>query len=368
MRRTSSLSAAKTFPLIVALLPVSSTPAQVAPTDADLQKSVERKVAVSENNTIFTLFCLLNVGGYNEENNSGGMHPVRVKVRERLSHTVPPALAQRIRDFYREHPHSSPYDYAVVAMSTGGAPDFKFSVGWPQVSKEASFAALSDLPALLRELYANASIEEIYSAVHPDYLAYIEQYRAAVLAEVAKVMKYCRVTELSSVEGGEVSYAVVIPNLLESFSNAFSFVLDDALYSVEGPQPKIGYNPHEFVHSITNPISYDPRYRTLQQPAQPLYDLAKSRPEVADLKNLQNFFDENLVRAISLRYLNTGDPARAQRLQDAVIKEYRRGYTLEPFFYEQLADYEKTTETLNQFYPTMLKRLNVEHELARWKQ
>jgi hypothetical protein len=355
-------------PLVFALMIPLSTAGQLSQSKGDLVKSVERRVEVTENKTIFTLFCLLNLGGYDEENNPDGMHPVRVRVREQLAHTVRPELAKRIRDFYRQHSSAQPSDYSVVAMSTGGPPEFRFTAEWPDVSKEASFAALVDLPVLLRELYTSAPIEEIYAGVRPDYRKYIEEYRAVVLEQVVKVMAYCRMSALSAAGGGETSHAVVIPNLLLSFSRAFGFVLDDTFDSIEGPQKTIGYNPHEFVHGITNSMSYDPRYKALQEPAVPLFELAKKQPDVGDVANLQNFLDENLVRAISLKYRDNEDPSRSKRLHEAMMQEYRSGYTLEPFFYEQLGGYEKSNEPLSEYYPTMVRHLDVKNELARWEQ
>jgi hypothetical protein len=344
---------------------------QVSPREGDLEKSVDRTVQVTENKTIFTVFCLLNLGGYDEENNPDGMHPVRVRVREQLVSKTPPELAKRIRDFYRQHSSADAstdaYRYTVVAMSTGGPPDFRFTAEWPDVSKDASFAALADMPVLLRELYASALLEEIYAGVRPVYSKYIDQYRSAVVAQVAKVMAYCRAPALSAAGKGETPHAVMIPNLLESFSRAFGFILGDT-FAIEGPQTKIGYNPHEFVHGITNPMSYDPRYKALQEPAKPLYELAKKQPGVGDLESLQNFLDENLVRAISLKYLDNGDPVRSRHLQETMMQEYRSGYTLEAFFYEELSGYEKTDEPLSKYYPTMLKSLRVKNELARWEQ
>jgi hypothetical protein len=357
--------------MFAVMIPLSAV-GQLPQGAGDLEKSVERRVEVTENKTIFTVFCLLNLGGYDEENNPDGMHAVRVRVREQLGRRVRQELTNRIRDFYRQHASADAsndaFRYTVVAMSTGGPPDFKFSAEWPDVSKDPSFAALKDLPALLRELYTSASIEEIYASVRPDYLKYIGDYRAAVLAQVAKVMAYCRTSVLSAGNGGETPHAVVIPNLLESFSRAFGFVLNDTFHSIEGPQKKIGYTPHEFVHGITNSMSYDPRYKALQEPAAPLFELAKKRPDVGDVANLQNFLDENLVRAISLKYLDNGDPARSRHLLETMMQEYRSGYTLEPFFYEQLSGYEKSNEPLSEYYPTMLKQLNVKDELARWEQ
>ena len=337
--------------------------------DSSLQASVERRITVTESKTIFTLFCLLNLGGYDEENNPAGMHPVRVRVRQQLARDVPSDLAQRIRDFYRLHKGATPEQYSVVAMSTSGPPDFQFTgEEWPEVKKNASFGSLEGVAPLLRELYAKAAIEKIYAGVQPDYRAYIDAYRAGIVTQVSKVMAYCKVSTLGDVAGGSVQRALVIPNLLESYDRAFGFVLSNTVDSIDGPHEKIGFNPHEFVHSITSSMSYDPQYKMLQEPARPLYDLAKTIPDIGDVESLQNFLDENLVRAIALKYLDNGEPERSRHLQEVMMQEYRSGYVLERFFYGQLAEYEKSGLPLAAYYPTMLKGLDVNRELARWKQ
>jgi hypothetical protein len=38
-------------------------------------------------------------------------------------------------------------------------------------------------------------------------------------------------------------------------------------------------------------MSYDLRYKALQEPAQPLFERAKKQPDVGDVANLQNFLD-----------------------------------------------------------------------------
>lgn len=120
--------------------------ASLAHGDATLQAEVEGRITVTENKTIFTLFCLLNLGGYDEENDPTGMHPVRVRARQQLASEVPPSVAKRIRDYYRQHKESSTYQYSVVAMSTSGPPDFRFTAEWQETKKDASFGSLEDLP------------------------------------------------------------------------------------------------------------------------------------------------------------------------------------------------------------------------------
>jgi hypothetical protein len=161
---------------------------------------------------------------------------------------------------------------------------------------------------------------------------------------------------------------VVIPNLLDSHHHAFSLVLDDTFYSVEGPQTQFGYNPHEFIHSITNPLSYNSRYHDDQKRVLTVFEAAKELPEIRNnYGTLQSFLDECLVKAIELKYLDTGDAKRSELLRAAMMTSYRKGYILTRFFYEQLALYDQTYKPLRQFYPEMLRRLDAGKELTQWK-
>jgi len=340
------------------------------PDSASIEQFIAQRITVAESKNIFTVFAFLNLAGYDDENNKEGMHPVRKLVREQVAKLTPAPLQKRIRSFYKDHPVDSPYSaYAVVATATSGPPEFKFSPSWSEIANQAPFRDIQEMPSLLREFYAAIPIDKVYERVRNDYESAISAQRAAIVREVSRVMEYCRVGGVSELVGeGEVKKAVVIPNLLESYERATSFVWEDTFISLQGPQPHPGYNPHEFVHSITNPLSYDPKYRNQRERAQGLLVTARRMPEAAsDAENLEKYFDENLVRAISLKYLDTGDAARAERLRAKMLEEYRTGYILERFFYEQLSGYEKSGQSLRLYYPQMLARLDPEQELDRWK-
>jgi hypothetical protein len=336
-----------------------------------IDEFVRKRINVSEDKTIFALFALLNVAGYDAENNKLGMHPIRRKVRERVSRVMPEPLRARLRAFYQQHPLSI-HTYGVVAKLTSGPPDFTFSKEWKDIENTQPYSQLKDLPELLREFYRAVPLDAVYEDVRVEYVRYIDDYRKSIAVEVSKVMSYCRVQSVNELTGGgETKYAFIIPNLLQSYENNFSFALDAGFYSIDGPQkqPGAGYNPHEFVHSITNPMSYNSRYRKQQQRAQPLLNAAREIPAIRKgYKAIDNFFDECLVRAISLKYLDTGDTRRAEALRNIMMQEYKSGYILERFFYEQLAEYEKSKKPLREYYPEMLKRLDVGNELSRWRQ
>jgi hypothetical protein len=346
------------------------TPAERKSNARGLAALIGKRLSVSESRTVFTLFALLNVAGYDVENNSQGMHAVRTRMRERLARATPEPLRQRLRAYYRQHSKAATtHSYAAIALATSGPPGFTPTKSFAEITGESPYRELKELPGLLREFHAAVSADNLYDGVRGEYLSYAGRYLSAVRVEVMKVMNYCRVSSSDELAGGdEVKHAVVIPNLLDSYDRAFSLVLDDTFYSVEGPHSQFSYNPHEFIYSITTPLGYSSRYHDDQKRALPVFDAAKELPEIRSAhRTLQSFLDECLVKAIELKYLDTGDPKRADVLHAAMMSSYRKGYILTRFFYEQLALYEKTDKSLREFYPEMLRRLDAGMELAQWK-
>lgn len=320
------------------------------------------RIEVSENATVFTLFALLNAAGYDVENR-GAMHPVRVTVRAELDRRVDPALRERIRAFYARHREdASPWSYSVVAMATSGPPAFTGTQEWKEIAAEPRFGSLAELHGLLRDFYKAVDVPALYKTVEPEYAKYVSAYDAVIHREAAAALAYCRLKSVTptSVPEGERVDPIVIPNLLESYEKAFSFVLGGRFVSVEGPQAEIGYNPHEFIHAVTNPAVYGDATRSMAKRLQPLAEAAKA-------DSVPAFVDEDLVRAVALRYLAAAKPDRLPKLTEAMLKDYRDGHPLERFFWEQLAEYEKSSVDLRRYYPEMLARLDPEAELARWR-
>ena len=320
-------------------------------------------VQVAENATVFTLFALLNAAGYDVENRDT-MHPVRLSVRAELARRVDPDMKARIRAFYAKHREdASPWSFAVVAMATSGPPDFAPTEAWKEIAADPQFGSLAELHGLLRTFYARAGVPAIYETVRPDYANYAAAYEAAIHREVAAALAYCRMPGVApgGLPAGERDDAIVIPNLLDSYEKAFSFVLGGQFISVEGPQREIGYNPHEFIHAVTNPAVYGETTRALEPR---LWPLAKAE----ESESVAAFVDEDLVRAISIRYLGAGKPERLPKLAETMMAEYRGGHVLERFFFEQLEAFETSSVDLRRYYPQMLARLDPEAELGRWQQ
>src|SRR5262245_55403315 len=292
-----------------------------------LSESVSRRVTVSEDLTVFTLFALLNAAGYDLENRSQ-MHPVRVRVRSAMASRVDPALRQRLRTFYDAHKaRADAWAYSVVAKATGGPPAFAPTPDWNDLLKDERFGALAELHDLLPAFYASADVPALYDTVRTDYVEYVRAYETEIRRQVVAVLDYCRVRDveaLGAAPPGERSEALVLPNLLDSYEHAFSFELDGKFISIEGPQVRLGYNPHEFVHAVTNPVVYSPATRALQARLRPVVDEGtKALGGDQDFGSVEAFVDECLVRAVSLRYLASDRGARRPGLAKTMVGEWR---------------------------------------------
>jgi len=364
MRRASGFLLA----FAVATLACTSARQRGGGSPPTLESALEREIEVREDATVFTLFALLNVAGYDEENREAGMHPVRVRVREALEKNLNPQLRKDLRAFYAQHAQEADtWSYSVVAMATSGPPSFTPTREWTdELVQDARFGDLAPLHELLRRFYQSARVEELYAPVRPAYLAVIGDYRGAIHRETAAALAYSRtqLTELTA--SGEREHPRVIPNLLDSYFRATSFVLENRFLSLEGPQEKVGYNPHEFLHAVTNPAVYGaalPAMDDLLREARAALEEPESR-----YTSPAAFVDENLVRALSLRYRVPEHPEKEPSLEKAMLEEWRSGYVLERYFWEQLAVYERQDADLRSFCGPMLGRLDPAAELRRWRE
>lgn len=295
------------------------------------------------------------------------MHPVRLQVREALKGTLDPELRAEIRAFYAQHAaDADPWSYSVVAMATSGPPAFAPTKEWTdEIVNDARFARLAPLHDLLRRFHREAHVDDLYGRVRSAYVRYIGDYRQVIYRETATALAYCRVELPQLTASGERQRPRVIPNLLDSYFRATSFILENRFLSLEGPQETIGYNPHEFLHAVTNPAVYG---ATLP----PMDDLlrearaALEEPE-STYASAASFVDENLVRALSLRYRVLPHPEQEADLEQDMLEEWKSGYVLERFFWEQLAAYERQDKDLRTFCGPMLGRLDPAAELRRWQ-
>lgn len=358
---------------IMAVATACSRDASVAAkglSDTDLSDEIVSRIEVREDPTIFALFMMLNAAGYDEERGAE-MHPVRRAIRGALPRLLPDPAFARAEAFFKAHAANAGLrTYAAVAMATSGPPEYTPTAAWTNdLSKKAEFSGFAGLPAELRAFQHAFPVDSVYRTHLLAYRTYIVDYTAAVRREVAAALQYCRVRERSELAGADGhGRLVVIPNLLMSYRESFSFAVDTTFYSIEGPQAIVTFSPAEFIHAVTGALTNDTtKFGAIQQKAAPAWAGVKERPGMSQFASLSAYIDGNLVRAIELRYRGARDDDRRKEVDADAAAAARAGLILVPYFAEQLARYEAQADPLRVYYPRLFDRLDAARELARWR-
>ena len=311
---------------------------------------------------LFTVHAFMNVGGYDMEFNDDGMHPIRTEIRALLKERLPQAYQDSIRSYYANHKHSLG-DYGTYAFALTSAPTFGLKFDSLTSSPWAS-RDIEGLPGLdrhLRAFYRRAKIGALWQQYRPRLQEQHDKYRPYASVALEHLQAYVRVEQLPFNEQRGKLITAFSP-LLSHFQ-AFTVTVNGDVYLVFGPQPSepspSSYY-HEAAHHFTDPIVE--RYHSELERLSPLLALAQEQEGSVSY----NVVEESLVRTIDViltgRLFNSPEEKVRQRIEN----EYRLGFILCPYLYENLPAFEASDLSLEAYFPKLLSGLDVEKEKQRW--
>lgn len=307
------------------------------------------------NPTLFAVLAAINAAGYDTDIDSPSNNPLRKQLRQYVSSRNIPSLTQ-LRRFVRDHHLNDPGQdlgqYISFALLSKGAPDFgPANVNFPPPPE---VERLRDLPPLLAQFYQEADVADLWERAQPAYDAAIAQYTEPVSYAVQGVNAYFRNPLNQQTQG---RFQVFI-DLLGAPNQAQTRVILDEYFVIVTPsaQPRVDEIRHHYLRFWADGLRFKfiPEITRLR----PLGDFAQGAPALEE--QYKNDFllltTESLVKAIESRMMKQA----AFAMQAA-----REGFVLAPIFAEQLAKYEDQPDTLRNFFPDMLKAVDLKKESAR---
>ncbi|MBI2822397.1 MAG: hypothetical protein HYX74_09245 [Acidobacteria bacterium] len=309
---------------------------------------------------LFAVMSAINAGGFDYES-SGSMHPVRRAVRENLR-LLDAALLQRLHDFYIAHhaaetPQREISSYTSLALLLSGPPAFEITVPMKDLPDEVRHVL--GFEQILPALYEKANIAELWLEVRPEYLAEIEKYKPVVRQSVIQSQQYLRTESRVTLD----RQIVFIPDLMSAHGISNSRIVKNLYYLIVGPAEDPERNlrnvRHEYLHFLLDPVIEKNGLAIIQQ--QEVLQLLASRPELMEKfsKDLKLLNTESMIEAVQLRI---------ERPQDAaahLARQYAAGNVLVYHYYEQLEDFEKSTSTFPEYFPSIIQAFNLKQEMER---
>lgn len=314
---------------------------------------------------VFTAFAFMNAAGFDGEWRDEGMNPIRVEIREYVKSKLDSTFLQTIRDFHFGRYKGSWCGYADYALLTEGPPDFEIS--YDSITTEDVHETLDKhkgLSTLLSEFYKTASIEELWNKCKPILNGENNKYRQHSEKALDDIIEYCRLKKDVFLENIRNIHFMICPQM--SYYTAQQNIVNGDMYIIHGPsegEPSPAYFYHEALHEIINPLTEKHILKVNEY--KKLLQISNERRNVG-YNDWESIVNESFVRTIDKvlqgKLYNYSDDKILQTIKD----EYKLGFILCLHIYENLSDYEKSSQSIEEYYPTIILRIDIEKEKNRW--
>ncbi|MDE3137156.1 MAG: tetratricopeptide repeat protein [Acidobacteriota bacterium] len=348
------------LPLLIAagLLAGAGVPRARAASQSESQESQgPSAIQVRTNQQLFATLCALYAAGYPDI--PADTPPPLRKMVLRLSTSDDPSV-QALRTFYKQHRQSSNQatlaQYVSFAMVVSGPPLFGYLV--PQEGLPPDVRDLDGFQKLLADFYAADHIDELWQQVKPFYDAEADRLRGPVSNVVTVATAYAR--RMNKFEGSR-TFTVNVDPLIGSMTNI-------RIYS---ERYVIAVNPavpdtmdeirHAFLHFLLDPLPFDDQGDVDAKRYLKLYSDKAPRLGEEFKYDWISYVDECFVRAVELhlRRLSAGDLAAILGRDDS------DGFLMVRPFYYGLDSYVRSPMTLAEYFPQLMKSIDIRTEGAR---
>ncbi len=297
---------------------------------------------------MFAVMAFLNAAGYDDEPNAREMPALRVKVRQMVAANLkqhPQKLAswwQLYSGWKKAHIMLPRYQEYALSLTQ----DYPF-----QPADSIPLKQLREFHRVLNDFWQAAKLDEIWQAVRPDDLSELRSYSLESLQSgVNAVWAYLHMTR------SDTFTFVIVPNPLCQSRSAQAIPRSAMYYIVDGPLVGRGFNSHEYLHSIVDPIVKAGLARQKRKLNQ--YFRA-SNGKTIYYGTLPNFTAECLIHALTPRLALQHDnsPERQEAAKREIDGLMNAGYLLVRSFYERLSAFESSRLPFDQFVPQLLDEI-----------
>lgn len=344
---------------VLAVVPASAsaqTEAKAFPYESEVIRG--NGFLVVADRRVFAVMALLNAVGYDAEYEGVEMHPARVAVRSELVRRLSgwADSVSRWRDTYEslDLPVWVYLDYA-LSLSPG-APFRRVhaeeELGYRDAQLRLEEAGFLDI---LNRFWEAAEVEDIWLSLRPRYLAELERYDFAKMADqLATLWAYLRMPR-------QDKYTLVnVPNLLDSHYQAIGAEYGRYYYQVESPgSHAYALNLHEYLHSIINPLVRE-RFDEHESILTEYYELGRTGEYARSYQQPMSMTAESLVRAIDhrLRVQMAESAEDVARAESRVAELAAGGLPLVRSFYDLLiTEFEPGEAGFDVLLPRLLEML-----------
>ncbi len=286
---------------------------------------------------LFTVMAAVNAAGFDYERPNQEMSPVRQAVRETLK-DLEPSLSARLTAFYQSHrgvheDAEQQIAYTSLALLIADAPAFSLTDEEDTIPDDV--LRIQSFAELVEEFYRVAQIEALWLRFQDSYQAESQAYRPVLEKVIQDILRYFRIGPRRVLN----RQIILIPDLLNAKDLVNARNLDRTYYIVVGPtdEPLKNYSSlqHEYLHVLIDPLV--DKFSAQLGARKRILKLAHAQPKLKGeyRDSVTLVVTESLIESIALRLRPPRD------LSAQILRLFRQGSVLVPFFYRELVSYEE---------------------------
>jgi len=323
------------------------------------------KVALDNNEALFTVLTAINACGYDSELSVSD--PLRARIRAEVEKTIEASAEAKessgvMCQFYKEHQQDDAgrtlAQYVSLALCLNAPPELTLKVKEAELPPDASF--VSGFVPMIQKFYGEAGLHAIWMRHQAAYAELTSRYHEPLAKVLFDSEVYLKLPSAGFL--GRAFTVYLDPMGSPGQANARNYGTDYYVVISPGTNSalKIDQIRHTYLHYLLDPLAL--KYPAAMDHLKPLLENVKGAPMDESFKtDVSLLATECLIRAIEARTVGSSKTPETQR-QQLVQQSAEQGFILTPYFYEALLKFEKSPAGLKVAYGDLISGIDVHKE------
>jgi tetratricopeptide (TPR) repeat protein len=316
-------------------------------------------ITVDGNEAMFATMCALYASGFESDVSPDNWSAFRAQMRDRLRQQKGPAV-DAVRQFYHHHESRDSAEmlsrYVWFGIVSGPAPKFQPVLRRDELPPD--MLVLEGFSEILSAYYTEQKIGQLWRQVQPIYNQEIERLHDPISQIVLVADSYLR--QLTD-PGQMRTFSIIVEPLVGRITNVRNFGDHYSIILSGSEDIPTDVVRHAFLHFLLDPLPL--MYPHIIAVKRPVYEIAAKAPKLSfDLRDdLPSWFAECTVRAVELKLKRMSPSERDAALNN----DDSDGYVMVRPLFKGLSDYEKSEPSMRNYFPEMVRNIDVKIEVAR---
>jgi hypothetical protein len=333
---------------------------------ADTEATAPR-VGLDSSEALFTVLTAINYCGFDLELEASDA--LRAQIRAEVAKTISASAeaqesSKAMCQFYTEHLQTDPArtlaQYISLGLNLTPPPALTLKVKEADLPPDASY--VSGLVPSIQKFYGDAGLQAVWTRHQAAYAALTQRYHEPLSKVLFDTEVYLKLPSAAYL--GRTFTVYLEPMGAPGQANARNYGTEYYVILSPGTGPESGLKMeqirHTYLHYLLDPLAL--KYPAAMERLKPLLNNVKGSPMDESFRtDVSLLATECLIRAIEARTTWTSKTPEIQK-QQLVQQSVEQGFILTPYFYDALAQFEKSPIGLKNAYSDLMNNINVSKE------